>query len=139
MKKTEKFNVFIDERIKLAQTTATKAAYIAVQAQFNKLFDEEASEIYNAILDMDIDSDTRTGIFVGDKRADEIFQIVMKVSDLANANHNKECDHNGCPGVISYILSALKIILTSHPEYDASTVLAVIAGVFTELGKRAIK
>lgn len=136
MTKEEKFNAFIDERVVLAKSKATTAAYLTVKKQFNTIFQVDNNDLYNAILDIDIDSRTQTGTFVGEKRQKEVFEFVEMVTDGANKVHNEGCDKKKCPGVLEFLIPQLKIHLTAHPEHDISTVLAIVAGVFLEMGKQ---
>ncbi len=136
MTKLEKFNVFITERIILSKTKATESAYRIVKTQVNKLFSE--TDLYDAILDIDLDSDNFTGTFVGEKRAEDVFDLIETITEAANVEHRAKCDNKSdrCPGVMSYLIPHLKIHLTAHPEYDASTVFAIIASIFVEIGRR---
>lgn len=134
MNKLQKFTAFIDERIKLSKSKATKAAYTVVKTAFDKIFSE--SEVYDAILDMDLDSSTVTGTFVGNKRSDEVFEIVEKIIKRANTEHNEGCKRKDCPGVLPYLIPQLKVEFTSHPEYDIPTILAITACIHVEVGVR---
>ena len=137
MTKKEKFNDFINERITTSTTKASGSAYNVVKAQFNKLFKEE-EEIYNAILDMDIVSESFTGTFVGEKKADAVFALIKIITDAVNVEHRANCKNksDNCPGIITYMIPHLKIHLTAHPEYDIPTVLAIMSGIFLEIGRR---
>ena len=99
---------------------------------------EEFTPIYNAILDIDINSETFTGTFVGVKKADEVFKIIKSISNAISADHKENCSNKDdrCPGILSYMIPHLKMHLTAHPEYDVPTVLAILAGMYLEIGRR---
>lgn len=44
MTNIEKFNHFLDERIKLASSVNTQSAYYSVKHEFNKLFNKQIKE-----------------------------------------------------------------------------------------------
>ncbi len=97
------------------------------------------SDLYDAILNIDVAASTQTGVFVGHKKEDEVFEIIKRISDLANANHNDRCKHKDCPGVLPFLIPAMKATLAAHEEYDIPTVLAIVGGVHLEMGKLMIE
>ena len=97
------------------------------------------SDLYDAILNIDVDAPTLTGTYVGHKKEDEVFEIILRITDLANLNHNDGCHHKDCPGILPFLIPAMKATLAAHEEYDIPTVLAIVGGVHLEMGKRMVE
>lgn len=91
------------------------------------------SELYNTILDIDIDSTNLATIFGADESVDNTIKNIFAV---AKEEHDLECDRKGaCLGVAGYILKTMKAVLASHEEYASSTVLVIVAACFRKIGE----
>ena len=96
------------------------------------------NELYDSILNMDIDSETVTGVFADDDN--DAYLVVEKIAEAANVEHRANCKSDRkCRGTIPYLLKHLKIQLTSHEEYTSDFMLALVAGVFVTLGREMVE